>query len=243
MMRVRDIAVTAVTAISVTVASAWAGDDLRHDGPNFLLFSTTDLWRHGGFLHGGMVWSPNGLDHSGIAVKLMLGGGMYRYISGALGNTEIAGRLHTAAILPGWRFVQGKFIATVYAGLDWQNHRLEPDDFSASLRGPYVGLRGNVELWHEPYETMMIATDASISTIGASYNARLAFGWLVTDGYYLGPEVQAFAAGGNYRQFRTGIHFTGLRSAMVEWSGSAGWAMDSDERNGLYGRLSLLARR
>jgi hypothetical protein len=243
MFQVRGFAVAAVTAISMTVASAWAGGDLRRDGPNFLLFSTTDLWRHGGFLHGGVVWSPGGVDNDGFALKLMLGGGTYRYISGALANAEVDGRLLAGAILPGWRFVRGKFIATVYAGLDLQNHKLTPDDPSAGLRGGYTGLRGSVELWYEPTPFTMIAADGAVSTIGASYNARLALGWRVFDRYYLGPEVQAFAAGDNYHQFRAGMHVTGLRTAMFEWSGSLGWTTDSDDRDGLYGKLGMILRR
>jgi hypothetical protein len=46
--------------------------------------------------------------------------------------------------------VRGKFIATIYGGLDVQNHRTSPDDPSAGLRGDYVGFRVNAELWYEP---------------------------------------------------------------------------------------------
>ena len=198
---------------------------------------------HGGFAHGGVVWSPRGVDNEGFALKVMFGGGSYRYISGALGNTEVSGRQLAAAVMPGWRFIRGKFIATIYGGLDVQNHRLSPDDPSAGLRGGYAGLRANVELWYEPTPSTMIAADGSISTIGASYNARAAFGWRVFNRYYLGPEVHGFAAGDNYRQFRIGAHVTGLKTEWFEWSAGLGWATDSDDRHGLYGRLGLLMRR
>ena len=73
--------------------------------------------------------------------------------------------------------------------------------------------------------------------------ARIAAGWKVFDRYYIGPEVQGFAAGDNYRQLRAGLHVTGLRTAQLEWSGGLGWARDSDNRDGLYGRVGLLMRR
>ncbi len=239
---VRGVAALVGAALSIVVGSA-RGSEFHRDDPRFLLFSTADLWTHGGFLHGGLVWSPRGVDREGFALKLMFGGGAYRYVSGALGNTEVTGRLLAGAVLPGWRFVRGKFIASVFAGLDLQDHRLSPADPSAGLRGSYAGLRANIELWYEPSPLTMIAADASISTIGASYNARLAWGWKVFDHYYVGPEVQGFAAGDNYRQFRAGVHVTGLKTQMFEWSGSAGWATDSDRRDGLYGKLGLLTRR
>ena len=244
MRRVGGVAAVVAAALSSAVASAWAGgDQLRRDEPRFLFFGTTDLWRHGGFAHGGVVWSPQGVDNEGFTLKLMFGGGEYQYISGALGNTEVNGRLLVGTVMPGWRFVRSKFIAAVYGGLDLQDHRLSPDDPSAGLRGSYAGLRLNAELWYEPTASTMLAADGTISTIGASYNARVAFGWRVFDRYYLGPEVQGFAAGDNYRQFRAGVHVTGFKFETFEWSAAVGWASDSDDRDGAYGKLGLLMRR
>ena len=73
----------------------------------------------------------------------------------------------------------------------------------------------------------MVAADASLSTIGPSYNVRLAAGLRAFDAFYVGPEVQAFGADDNYRQFRAGLHVTGLRTGEFEWSVGAGWATDT----------------
>jgi hypothetical protein len=241
MRRVGGVATATAAALSLLVASASAGGEPpRGDEPRFLLFSTTDLWRHGGFVHGGAVWSPGGVDKEGFALKVMFGGGNYRYISGALNNTEVSGRLLAATILPGYRFVRGKFIATIYGGLDFQNHRLTPADPSAGLCGGYVGFRVNAELWYEPTPSTMIAADGMISTIDTTYNA-LRIRLEGTRPVLSGP-VQGFAAGDNYRQFRVGAHVTGLKYKWFEWSGSLGWATDSDNRDGLYGKLGLLMR-
>lgn len=229
--------------LGAVVASECAGSEQRGpDGPRFLLFSTTDLWRHGGFVHGGVLWSPEGVDNEGFALKVMFGGGRYRYISGALGGTDVDGRLLGGAILPGWRLKQDKLIVTVFGGLDLQNHKLTPDDPAAGLRGSYAGLRVGFEVWYEPTPYTMLAADASVSTIGTSYNARAAFGWRAFERYYLGPEVHGFATGDNYHQLRAGVHVTGLRTAMVEWSAGLGWAIDNDERDGIYGKLGVLLR-
>jgi hypothetical protein len=32
----------------------------------FFLFAGTDLWRDGAFVHGGLLWSPAGLDADGF---------------------------------------------------------------------------------------------------------------------------------------------------------------------------------
>ena len=244
MRSVRGVAAAVAAAFNIAAGCA-AAETVQtvRDEPRLLLFSTTDLWRHGGFGHGGVVWSPGGVDNECLSLKLMFGGGVYRYTSGALGNAEVIGRQFAAAIMPGWRFRCGTLIATIFAGLDLQNHRLTPDDPSAGLRGSYAGLRVGFEVWYEPTPATMLATDASVSTIGSSYTARAAYGWRVFDRFYLGPEMHGFAAGDNYRQFRTGFHVTGFKMETFEWSIGAGWATDSDDRDGAYGKLGLLLRR
>lgn len=148
----------------------------------------------------------------------------------------------TASILPGYRFLRGPVTLTVYLGYDFQHHRLTPDDPSAGLRGNYMGVRAGFELWYQPVAWGMVTADASFSTVGPSYNARLAAGVRTLDWFYVGPEVQGFAADDNYHQFRAGLHVTGLRLGDIEWSAGTGWALDSDDRSGVYGKLGLLTR-
>jgi hypothetical protein len=241
---VSGVAAAVLAAVfSAAQCSTLAGATAAADEPRFLLFASTDLWRHGGFAHGGLLVAPNGLDREGFVFKVMFGGGAYRYISGALGNIDVTGRQLAAAALPGWRFVGRDFIATVFAGLDYQDHRLTPDDPSAGLRGSAFGLRTAIELWYQPSPHTMVAADASVSTVGPSYSARIAAGWRVFERYYLGPEVQGFAADGNYQQVRVGVHVTGFKFEPFEWSAGLGWANDSDDRSSLYGKLGVISRR
>ena len=241
---VRGVAAAALAAVlSVRQCPASAETDFTaRDEPRFLLFASTDLWRHGGFAHGGVVVAPSGLDRDGFVFKVMFGGGAYRYISGALGSIDVVGAQLGAAAMPGWRFIRNGFIVTVFAGLDYQDHRLTPNDPSAGLRGEYFGLRTAVELWYEPTPYTMLAADASFSTVGPSYSARIAGGWRIFGHYYLGPELQAFAADDNYQQMRVGVHVTGMKFWQFEWSAGLGWANDSDERDSLYGKLGVISR-
>jgi len=205
-----------------TAQNAANSDAAIKDQARVLLFATSDLWRQGGFSYGGALWALNGLDRDGPVLKLMFGGGLYHYNSGALGNIEVAGREFAASVLPGWRFVHDNLFVTVFLGYDFQNHRLTPDDVSAGLRGSYNGLRTGFELWWQPTVSTMVAADASVSTIGPGYNVRLAAGVRAFDSFYFGPEIQAFGADDNYRQFRAGVHVTGFRTGLFEWSVGAG---------------------
>ena len=254
MWGVRGVAAAVLaTVLSINCGSALAGSDEAAPAPqHFMLFTGADLWRNGGFAHAGVMWAPAGLDNEGFVVKLAIGGGLYRYRSDALGGLEVTGYKTDATVLPGWRFRRGDLFVTVFAGLDWQRHKLLPDDPTAGLRGEYFGLRAAVELWHQPTPTTMLAADAAATTIGPSYSARVAYGFRLFEHFYVGPEISGFTSNGNYQQYRAGIHVTGLKFSKFsrtylewlnyEWSAGFGFARDSDHRQSLYLRLGLLVR-
>ncbi|MGE3990704.1 cellulose biosynthesis protein BcsS [Pseudorhodoplanes sp.] len=243
------VSVRGVLAGLFAAAIAWLpssdahADEFARNDDTFLFFTGTDLWRHGSFTHGGMLWSPDGLDRGGFTFKALIGRGSYQYRSGALDDAVVTGTQFTGFVLPGWRFVHNKTFVTVFAGLDLQHHRTSPYDPGSDLNGGHAGIRGAVEFWHEPTAATMIAADATVTSIGPSFAGRAAFGWRIADAFYLGPEVGGFASRDTYQQFRVGLHITGLRFAWVEWSAAAGWATDSDDRDGYYARIGLHARR
>jgi hypothetical protein len=226
-----------VIAAGCLLCSVSAG--AQDAGARLLLFSGIDLWRHGSFLYGGALWSPDGLDREGFTLKALVSGGQYDYLSGALG--KIDGRELVAQLMPGWRFKFGRTEFKVFAGLDLQNHHLEPDDPQSGLRGGDAGLRTAFELWTEPTPDTMVEADGSISTIVHSYSIHAAAGWRVAGLFYIGPEAQAFAGDG-YSQRRLGIHLTAFRFRNLEWSAAGGFARDSDNRDSGYMRLGISRR-
>ena len=212
------------------------------DGTNserFLYFSGFDLWRNGGTFYGGAQWAAGGLNNDGFTLKVLLAEGSYLYRSG---TTDVRGTYLLGSILPGWRIKRGDMEIKVFAGLDLQNHRLSPDDFSNSLRGNHAGLRANADLWWEPTRAMMLATSISGSTIGNSFGIRGAAGWRLLDRFWTGPEIET-SGDDVYRQYRIGAHVTSLKTGEFEWTLGAGYVEDNSHRSGAYGRLSVLTRR
>jgi len=102
-------------------------------------------------------------------------------------------------------------------------------------------MRFAIDLWSEPTISTMAAADASLSSAGSSYSARVAFGWKLFELFYAGPETQVYGAD-DYRQLRFGAHITSMKTDDTEWSAAAGWALDSDRRSSLYVRLGLLQK-
>jgi hypothetical protein len=225
----------AVVAAFCGIGPVYAEDESAH----FLLHGGFDLWRNGGFGHGGLLWSPDGLRQDGFTLKVLLGAGTYRYSSG---GTEITGRQYVASAMPGWRFKDGAIELTVFGGLDLQQHQLSPHDPGNGLRGFHAGARGGFDLWFEPMPgALMVTTSISASTIGKNIWWRGAAGIRAFD-FWIGPE-SVWCGDETYRQLRFGAHLTGLRTDMAEWSVGVGWATASDNRSGVYGRLGMMVRK
>ena len=109
------------------------------------------------------------------------------------------------------------------------------------MRGRQKGIRAGAEVWYQPSDTFMTNAAVSASTIGPNYWVRGAIGWHVFDFAWLGPELTALG-GHRYRQYRAGVHATAFRWALFEFSAGFGYARDSDERDGFYGRFGVLVR-
>jgi hypothetical protein len=218
------------------------GTPVRDAAPpaNFLYLYGADGWRNGLSAHAGVLWSPAGLDQEGFVLKLLAGGGDYRYWSGALGS-QVEGIHYLASLTPGWRFKFDKLEIVTFAGLDLQDHQLFPDEPNR-LRGFHAGARLGADVWYEPFSQTMVAANISLSTINWGYWTRAAAGWRAFDLLWLGPEALALGDT-TYRQFRLGIHATALKMGGFEWSAGLGFATDSDGRNGPYGRIGVLTRR
>jgi Cellulose biosynthesis protein BcsS len=226
-----------VSSFCGSVSSAFADED---DEPHLMLFSGRDVWRSGLYAYGGMVWAPTGFEDDGLLLKILLSGGLYQYFAGNL-DQNVIGAEWAATFMPGWRFKRGPVEIKIFFGPEFARHRLWPDDSDNRLRGDTFGMRFAAELWSEPTPLTMIAADASLSSVGSSYSARLAVGYKVFQLFYLGPETQVYGAD-KYDQLRFGVHITSMKTEDVEWSAALGWAFDTDRHASLYARLGLLLK-
>jgi hypothetical protein len=219
--------------------AARAGTDQPND-PTYLLFAGTDVWRDGAFFHGGLLWSPAGLDADGFTLKVLLSAGNYTYPSGAV-HMDVDVTMLSAAAMPGWRMTFNGVYVGFYAGPLVQDYRLTPNDPGSTLRGLYVGAELAADLWYQPTATTMVALNGFIAPIGPTGSIRAAFGWRYFEPFFIGPETQGIWCA-DYQQLRFGAHITAFRVEGLEWSASAGWAIDSDGRVGPYLRLGFIAR-
>lgn len=218
-----------------------ARDFLRggHTAETVLLFGGFDIWQHGLSGHAGLLWAPQTLARDGFLLKLLAAGGAYRYRSAGV---NVIGLHALDSVMVGYRLERNGFEVRVFAGADFQYHRLNTFDFNNKLQGMLYGARVNAEAWWQPVPDMMVAASASASTIGNTFGARAALGWRFMDNFFAGPEVETFTDF-HYRQYRIGAHVTAFRTGDFEWSLGTGYAIDNNSRSSAYGRLSVLTRR
>lgn len=134
-----------------------------------------------------------------------------------------------------WRI--GSSFFALYAGSDFESEqRIEA--FGPSLITTRYGARLQADLWAIPADGMMLQANAYASSVDHRLWARLAPGWRVPAGFYVGPEAEAYRAS-DYRKLRLGLHLTGLRLLGLEWRLSGGWQRTSDRPSEAYGTLGL----
>lgn len=240
MVALRSVVAAFVAAAVVVCAAGDRATAGGLDDRSFLLFTGTDIWRYGGFLYGGFLWSPKGLDHDGFTFKMLLDGGAYSYVSGALQQT-VDGTKLSAMALPGWRFTRGGLNVAVFAGPVVQDYRLTPNDPGSHLHGLYAGGETAVDIWYQPNAMTMAAFNGAIATIGPTGYAHVAIGVRVLSAAFVGPEIKEIWCA-DFEELEFGAHLTGLRFNSVEWSMASGFALTSDQRSGPYLRLGVNAR-
>lgn len=89
---VRAAVVSAAAFVVAGVCLSAGPSRADDDEPHVMLFSGRDIWRNGAYAYSGLLLAPGGFEEDGFMLKLLAGGGAYRYFSGGLGeNARFAG--------------------------------------------------------------------------------------------------------------------------------------------------------
>lgn len=134
-----------------------------------------------------------------------------------------------------WRF--GSSFLALYAGSDTESEQ-RVEAFGPSLIATRYGARVQADLWLVPAPGMIVQANGYLSSLNGRLWARLAPGWQVPAGFYVGPELEAYGDR-NYRKYRLGLHLTGLRVLGLEWRLSGGLQKTSDRSSEYYGTIGL----
>jgi hypothetical protein len=178
-----------------------------------------------------------GLDASGFRAFAKLGGAQEtpkgRSPRGTLYKAE-------AQALLGYEWRIGDSFVSLYAGADYEEEfRVCNCAVSVTTR---FGARLQGDLWATPTRQTMLQASAYVSTMDRRLWGRLAGGWTVPLGLYIGPEIEAYRQTG-YHKLRLGLHATGIRLLGLTWRLSGGWQTTSDRPGEAYATLGVHWRR
>jgi hypothetical protein len=176
------------------------------------------------------------VDGRGIALRATGGTGLSKFRADPLLPDRIVEITQSARLLVGWRETGPWGVATLFIGGAMEGRRLVPalPDANTGLRyGPAIVF----DAWLKPMDRVAVQVFADATTAYRAATLRVAPGYDIHDGIFVGPEATLSFHHGTLRT-RFGLHVTGLRLGPVRLRLSGGWAMDRGGRAGPYGGLS-----
>lgn len=181
------------------------------------------------------TFAPGSQDTSGTRVRATGLIGTYTFDSAGSGLRTRGDQIE-GALLAGYQLAGGKASYSFYGGVDIRDSRFSNSDPGHATNGTKFGFKGVAEFYMTPSDRTMLAGYGSYSTNYDAYYTRLRWGIAPAAGFYVGPE---FSALGDdfYRQWRVGVHLTGVKFGGVQFGVSGGYLVDKGGRGGGYGTL------
>lgn len=126
-------------------------------------YSGIDVAKDAYYSYSGIVVSTKrDLSKSGIMLQGFMGYGGYDYDNPSVTGGNVDGDLLQFSGLVGYMFVRSTGSASVYVGVDYQDHDLDPADPSNEISGSEVGFKVTGDVRH--------VTDQHYLTLEGSYS-------------------------------------------------------------------------
>lgn len=216
-------------------------------GSRLSMSSGADITGNSRSGYAGAVWAPGGLDERGFRVKALGGYGAYAYdsmleLAGGVVPWRFVGEYILGDLMGGWQFRRGELTVKAFAGVQYIEHALRPDDPANDIKGARWGAKGQLELWRNIGSRNWFSLDASWASAFGDYWAlarlgrRLAPRWSAgIEGGGLGDEDYDAARGGAFLRLHIG-------ETELTLSGGATGDYRGEETSG-YVTLGLYRRR
>ncbi len=223
-----------VAAAPISAARA-DEDELERSPVSMVIFGSMEAGPTKTFLSLGMKSAiGGGLAESGFRLFVKAGGSQEQIRRRAPHGTTY--KIESQTLL-GYEWRIGSSFLALYAGPDAETELRFPvyGPFSTTTR---YGARVQADLWLVPSPGMVVQANAYLSSLNGRLWARIAPGWQMPAGFYVGPEFEAYGAR-DYRKYRLGLHLTGLRFLGLEWRLSGGLQSTSNRPSEYYATLGL----
>lgn len=158
--------------------------------------------------------------------------GSYRTAGGGRGDQA------EVSALAGYAFVAPDAVLSAYVGLNLRSNGLANVAAGTVADSTTLGVKTVLDLYARPTPATMIHATGSYASAFNAYYGRLRGGFSAFAGGYVGPEF-ALLGDDNYRQWRAGLHLSGLQLGPMQLGIAAGYARDAARKGGLYTTLDL----
>lgn len=156
--------------------------------------------------------------------------GTFDYVTN---GEKITGNQQGASGLIGYEWVEPDIHAAAYIGFNYQNIKLNPNDPDNDTRGHGFGVRVVGEIYANPTDYTLATAYATYSSLHNAYYTRFKLGYALFDRTFIGPEF-SYLGDDFYRQWRLGVHLTGLTLGRFQFGLAGGYMRDSKRGPGGY---------
>lgn len=161
--------------------------------------------------------------------------GSYRTDSG--GNNLLGEQTELAA-MAGYAWVAPDSVLSGFVGLNVRRDQQWSLGGVSAGENVEVGIKTALDYYAHPTALTMLHATGTYSTAFNAYYGRVRGGFASFAGGWLGPEF-ALLGDDFYRQWRAGLHLSGMQFGMLQLGVSAGYLHDSARKGGLYTTLDL----
>ncbi|HVL72496.1 MAG TPA: cellulose biosynthesis protein BcsS [Beijerinckiaceae bacterium] len=230
--------VRTIAGLGLVVLGSPAAADER-EALRTVLFGGLEAGR-GGFASAGFKRTLGPLDQNGFAVLGTAGAGLERDRPHEPGAPAHGRYKVQASLLSGHQWMLGWGAVALFAGPEF-DYETVPGDPTARGR-PRLGARLQGEAWLHPTEDTLVTLTGIAGSARGHLWTRGSLGYRLREGLFVGPEASLYVTR-EHREWRLGLHATGLSWRDVRVRLSAGWRQDEDRRGGAYLGLTLHTQR
>ncbi len=202
------------------------------------LTTGVDITRNSFSNYAGVNWAPFGhLDKSPYHLKILGTLGHYSYeslnVSDALHTQFLfSGEFISLDVLLGYILFKDDFIAKVYFGLNYTDHKVSPIDLGNSVHGEVYGFKTQIDFWFPLTSESWGELNLSYSTGFHDYWAKFRFGQQIVSWLKVGPEV-SLLGNENYSTIRLG-GFAKFHTDIGEFTAASGVGNDHNYDQSAY---------
>ncbi len=175
------------------------------------------------------------IDDQGFILMSLSGAGATSQLHRGPANLTVrVARLSNAtSVMLGYQWVGERGVLMLAAGPEIGRRQVLDAAGVPRWQSPQRGARVIAEYWHNAGANLMTTGTLVASSAQRSLWGRLAAGYALREGMFLGPEIAGYGEPG-YREGRLGMHLTGIPLGPFRFRVNAGFSAIPAGRDGFY---------